>query len=308
MLQNPSAVVSVVVLSYNQGQFVEQALQSVLAQGREGVELILADDASTDDSISRMEAWAAQHWPDAKRVYQPLNAGNCRAFNAALVVASGEFVIDLAADDQLTPERFTKQVAALQAMPAAPFCYGDARYVDAEGQVLYQHSRRFFKGGVGPEGDVFERLFRGHFICPSSVMFRTEALRALGGYNERLAFEDFDIWMRMARTGPVVYVPQVVSLHRVVCGSLSTQFTRRQNPKLLRSVAVIGRKAGTMAVNNAERAAINWWLGYHSLLAIRAGMWFTARGVLAARVAGFGNWRLFSVTCLVRSAKWLRLF
>lgn len=261
---------SVICLCYNQERFVRQALDSVIAQQYPGpVQLIIVDDASTDGSRSEIENWLKQTGYPCQTLFLPKNLGNCRAFNLGLLEAGGQFVIDLAGDDQLAPGRLDAHARAFLEDDRCLMVYGDAWYLDQVGRKLYLQSTRV--GGEPPEGSIFSRLFQGNFICPSTVTFRTEALMATGGYDERLAFEDFDIWMRLARLGTIRYVPKVASCHRVSSGSLSGRFYKSDQPKMPRSIVLIGTKALALALNHEERESIAGWLRFQARLAAYLG-------------------------------------
>lgn len=261
---------TVVCLCYNQARFLRQALDSIPAQEYPGrVQLLFVDDASTDGSAGVGQEWLREHPQiDHQTIILTQNLGNCRAFNRALALADGEYIIDLAADDQLAPGRLAAHARMLIENSETAFVYGDAWYVNADGKRLYRQSDRV---PLAPEGDVFARLFQGNFICPSTVTFRTEALRQLGGYDERLAFEDFDVWLRLARQGPVRYLPEIASLHRVSPGSLSGRFYNGTHPKMARSIVLIGKKALALARTDVERRAIAGWLLFQARLAAYTG-------------------------------------
>lgn len=268
-MSQPLPMFTVICLCHNQARFVVQALDSVGSQQyEEGVQLIIVDDASTDGSQERIKGWVERTAFSGQTIFIEDNLGNCRAFNQALAMAEGEFIIDLAADDQLAPDRLSSHAKAFLENPKAAMVYGDAWYVDANARQLYRHSDQV---GQQPEGDVFARLFQGNFICPSTVSFRTESLKQLGGYDEQLSFEDFDAWMRLARVGKVQYVPEIASLHRVSAGSLSGRFYKANNPEMAQSIVRIGEKALGLARDQAEKDAIAAWLRFQARLAAYMG-------------------------------------
>jgi len=106
-MQN-SPLVSIICLSYNHAQFVEEALNSVLVQTYKNIELLIADDCSPDDSKSVIENWLKNH-PKVVFVANTTNLGNTKTFNKMLALSKGEYVMDLAADDVLLPNCITNQ-------------------------------------------------------------------------------------------------------------------------------------------------------------------------------------------------------
>ena len=260
---------AVVVLAYNQRAYLPACLASLAAQDLAQVQIILADDASQDGSAAWMAQWA-QGRPNVQTLLLAENQGHCRAFNRALQLVEAPFVIDLAADDVLPPQSLHLRAQALQARPDAAFCHGNALYIDEAGRPLgLEHPAD--TADAAWQGYVWQRLFEGRFICPSTVMFRTEALRAAGGYNPLLTFEDFDIWMRLARHAPVAYVPAVVSHHRLHPASASAAQVGRRAAATLASVCHIGQTAFNLAQTPAERKAVARFLAYHVRMAAYTG-------------------------------------
>ncbi len=103
-------LVSVICLCYNHRRFVREAVESVLNQSYKNIQVIVADDASTDNSVEEIQSLKAPY-PSIELLLLPKNLGNCKAFNEALKLAKGEFVIDFATDDVMMPDRIEKQVA-----------------------------------------------------------------------------------------------------------------------------------------------------------------------------------------------------
>lgn len=229
-------LVTVVCLCYNQGRFVTEALQSVIQQTYPNIQLMVVDDASTDNSVQIINDFLRAH-PQIRFFPLPRNVGNCKAFNSALVHAKGEFVIDLAADDVLLPERIAEGVRALD---SAGSDYGvnftDAVWINERGERLQQHSDRFPHNEV-PTGDIYREVIMKFFICSPTMMFRTEVIRSLGGYDESLRYEDFDFIVRSARDWKYCYTPEVLVKKRVVRGSMSQKqfsFFSAQQPSTMR--------------------------------------------------------------------------
>lgn len=278
--QNPW--VAVVVLAYKQVAFVDSCLQSLDAHGLEGVQVLLVDNGSSDGTAERMQAWAEVH-PNALLLLNPENLGHCRAFNRALEQVQAPYVLDLAADDRLLPGGLSALVKALMARPEAVLAHGNAVHIDEQGQPLgYEHP----VGEARPEwsGELWRALFGQRFICPPTVLFCTEALRAAGGYDESLSFEDFDIWMRLLRRGEAVYVPELVCAYRQHRASLSVRQLRERDETMLDSVYQICRKAFALAEDAEDRSSVAGFVRYHLRLSAYLGRqnWVEAFGRLLA--------------------------
>jgi glycosyltransferase involved in cell wall biosynthesis len=188
------------------------------------VQLIVVDDASADGSQAIIKQLVAQH-PTIEFLPLMQNLGNCKAFNKALALAKGEYLIDLAADDVLLPERIAHGVTMIgQAGDHYGVHFSDAAWIDEAGKHLYFHSDRFPHTTI-PQGDIYKELISRYFICPPTVMFKREVINSLGGYDESLTYEDFDFWIRSSRQFNYVYSPQVLVKKRVTNYALAkTQF------------------------------------------------------------------------------------
>lgn len=259
--------VSVICLCYNQSRFVKEAIISVMDQTYANVQLIVVDDASTDNSVSMIEECRKQY---PQMLFFPLteNVGNCKAFNFGLRHAVGEYIIDLAADDVLLPDRVSKGIEALSEAGAN---YGvhftDADWIDRDGAFLYRHSHRFPHDSI-PQGDVYKDMIERFFICSPTMMYRGETIRSLGGYDESLAYEDFDFWIRSSRRYLYCYTPEVLVKKRVVKDSMSQkQFSFRS--RQLRSTYRVCEKIVELNRKKDEQRALGKRIRYEISVCIR---------------------------------------
>lgn len=259
--------VTVICLCYNQGRFVKEAIRSVLEQTYPNIQIIVVDDCSTDNSVEVITGMVVAH-PHIVFLSLRKNVGNCKAFNLALPHVRGDYIIDLAADDILLPERVSKGVMALTAAgDAFGVNFTDADWVDEDGGHLYRHSSRFPHQNV-PEGDIYTDLIHRFFICSPTMMFRREVIDALGGYDEDLSYEDFDFWIRSSRHFRYCYTPEVLVKKRVVPRSMSQRQFTRGNPQLESTYRVCGK---IMALNRArgEQRALARRIAYEIRVSIR---------------------------------------
>jgi GT2 family glycosyltransferase len=194
--------------------------------------------------------------------------GNCKAFNKGLFLAKGEYIIDLAADDVLLPDRIAKGVRALkQAGPSYGVNFSDAEWIDESGAHLYKHSERFPHTTI-PQGNIYKDLIERFFICSPTVMFTREVIDYLGGYDETLSYEDFDFWIRSARRFLYCYVPEVLVKKRVVKKSLSEKQFRFFSPHSYTTLKVC-EKIFLLNESVEEQSALQKRIRYELLLNLR---------------------------------------
>ena len=251
-------LVSVIVMCYQHGAYVQEAIESVLTQDYAAIELIVSDDGSTDESQQVIKALARQH-PQIKTVLHAQNQGYTRSFNQAWRQSQGEYIIDLAADDVLLPGRVQAQVKYfLQQSAQTGVIYTDAHYINARGAYLHAHfgpAPAKVADEEPPSGDLYARLLFGYLIAAPTMMIRREVLEQLGGYDESLSYEDFDFWIRSARDWHYAYLPQVTTHIRLLTGSLSSQ-QYRPGSKQLEDTFAICQKAAALNRSEAEHRAL----------------------------------------------------
>lgn len=254
--------VSVVCLCYNHAAYVERCLQSVLDQSYRHVEMIIVNDASTDNSATVIKEVLKNH-PGITFLDLPQNIGNCKAFNQGLKEVTGKYVIDLSCDDELIPDRIEKQVHAFEELPKDyGVLYSDAHYINEAGAPLGDHFSQF----APVKGDLYEELVRRYFIAPPTMMIRKAVFDELGGYDEALAYEDFDFWVRSARNWKYDYLNVPLTRIRKTSGSLSSKFHKRNNP-LIASTLEVCQKIQALNQTVEEDVALAQRLKYELKIA-----------------------------------------
>jgi glycosyltransferase involved in cell wall biosynthesis len=192
----------------------------VLNQTYKNYELIVVDDGSTDDSVQVIENFVNKH-PQITFINLKTNQGICKAFNAGLKISSGEYLIDLAADDILLPDRLLKGVETFEKVSKdVGVIFSDAEWIDERGRHLFFHSDKYPHATI-PQGDVYKDLIELYFICSPTMMFRRSVMESLGGYDETLTYEDFDFWIRSSRIFLYHYDPEMMVKKRKLKNSLS---------------------------------------------------------------------------------------
>ncbi|HEX5171147.1 MAG TPA: glycosyltransferase [Cyclobacteriaceae bacterium] len=195
-------LVSVVCLCYNQSRWLDEAVMSVLNQTYKNVQLIIVDDASTDDSVTKIKR-LKDAYPSIEIILSAKNRGNCAAFNEALKKVTGDFVIDFAADDVMMPTRIERQIEFFKQLDSSyGVVFTNAEYIDATGRFIRNHYDYLFQRKLlskVPQGDVYRDVLSTYFIASPTMMVRKEVFDKIGGYDEALAYEDFDFWVRSSR-------------------------------------------------------------------------------------------------------------
>lgn len=246
-------LVSVICLCYNQQDYVVETLNSVVSQTYDNIQLIIVDDASTDQSKKLINKWLEGH-PHVPFLALERNIGNTAAFNKALELAEGKYIIDLACDDVLLVDRIARQVELFERQTdMVGVLYGDVQYITEDGVPIGNH---FEHGRYQPyESDVFSKLIDTYFVPPPSMMMKTMVLNELSGYDEQLAYEDFDFWVRSSRQWHYVYQPEVLTKVRKVKKSLSHQSYKPED-RQLHSTYLVCLKIQRLIKNQDEKESL----------------------------------------------------
>lgn len=237
MIIPKSPVVTVAVPSFNQGRFLVDALNSVLAQDVP-VEVFVADGGSTDDSVDiirkfapRLAGWRSR--PDS---------GQSAAVNESVALGTAPFVYWLNSDDLLAPRGLATLLEALGAAPEAPAAYGRAQNLDGR-------SGRRTEVWVEPFSP--QRLAQRCIIAQPATLIRRSAWEAIGGVDENLHMAmDYDLWWRLYRRfGPLQFVDAVVAVNRV---HEDTKTRRNRRHHYREAMEIVRRHNGSVP--------LKWWL------------------------------------------------
>jgi glycosyltransferase involved in cell wall biosynthesis len=222
----PLPIVTVIAVCYNHEKYLEESIQSVFNQSYQAIELIIIDDCSWDGSQEKILKIAKKH-PEIVVIFNDKNLGNCKTFNNALAFAKGKYIIDLATDDILLPDKVTKQVQVFEkSNEKTGVIFSNLIFIDENTKLV---KPLYLPNQTVESGNIYEVLIRKSYIFPSSMMIKKEVFYELQGYDETLAYEDFDFWIRSSRNWEYVYLPEILSCQRIVSGSLSTKFVTKKN-------------------------------------------------------------------------------
>jgi glycosyltransferase involved in cell wall biosynthesis len=197
-----SLLVSVVSPSFNQAQYLETAIRSVIDQEYPRIEYLLIDGGSTDGSVDiikryqdRIAYWTSE--PDA---------GQADAINKGLKRATGEIVAWINSDDVYLPGAIAQAAAVFNKHPDIGMVYADGIMVDHELKILDRHTY--------PQVDVTD-LLSFEVILQPTVFMRREALEAVGYLDPSYdLILDHELWVRIASRYPVLHVPAFWALER----------------------------------------------------------------------------------------------
>jgi hypothetical protein len=197
--------VSVVVPCYNYGRYLPAAIDSALDQPDVDIEVIVADNGSTDDSLEIARKLARSD-PRIRIRTQPTNINFVANFNDGLDLVTGKYTVLLNADDLLTPGSITRAVAVLESRPDVAFAYGDCPAFNEIPPKVRSVARSW---SIWDGTEWTRSIYRSgrNVIRNPEVVMRTSVLEEIGGYNaDHPHASDLLMWLQAAARGNVAKI------------------------------------------------------------------------------------------------------
>ncbi|MGY8681579.1 glycosyltransferase [Bradyrhizobium sp. UFLA05-153] len=247
-------MIAVIITTYNQARFLEESIQSCLRQSRPPDEIIVVDDGSADDPASVVE----RH-PKVRLIAQG-NRGLAAARNAGLAATASDYITFLDADDRLLTEALEIGERMLARHPEAVLAYGAYRYINLAGETISG------KNYVARLDDPYLQFLRvGNFIgMHATVIYRRDRLAAVTGFNEAmLACEDYELFVRLAKTSQLVSHDKVIAEYRMHNANMS-----RNRPMMLAAALSVLDRQLTGGISRNVRLAVRegkrFWKDYYA--------------------------------------------
>lgn len=219
MPDTTTPLVSAIIATYNMGQYLSGAIESVLAQKDVPLELIIVDDGSTDDTRQVVEPYLADS--RVQYLYQQ-NSGQTKAKNVGLKASRGRYIGYCDADDEWHPDKLSLQIPLLEKDPATAVVYGRICPMDYAGSPLCTETASEYSGYIT------QQLFLDNFIPFGSALIRRSAIEEVGGFDEnRRMGIDWDLWLRLSIKYRFECLKTVIYFYRVWEGQMSNNWRGR---------------------------------------------------------------------------------
>jgi len=197
--------VSVIIPTYNRLPMLKEAVDSVLAQDYEDLELIVVDDGSTDGTVEEISRYGGR----VKLLRHTENRGVSAARNKGILHSKGKYVAFLDSDDLWVKGKLKLQAAFLDENPHYPLCYTDEIWIRRGKRVnpRLKHSKY--------SGWIFEKCLPLCTISPSSAVMRRTLFSKVGLFDEALPVcEDYDFWLRVSVRFPIFFINRKLIVKR----------------------------------------------------------------------------------------------
>ena len=271
------SLVTIICLCYNHEKFVLQSLESAFYQDYPLVEIIIVDDFSTDNSKKIIKKWLIDH-PEIQFISNAENLGNTKSFNKALKLAKGDYIIDLACDDVLISNCVSLQTKAFNdsRFKKLGIVYGNAELIHENGEFdsyffPVNDSKKTIK--KRKTGDIYLNVISGgNSICSISSMVKKSVFDDLKGYDENLAYEDLDFWIRASRIYEFDFIDEILIKKRILTTSLGSHFYLKNDSKSKKinySTYLIIKKAILLNKSKTEHKAILKRIHFEMVLAYK---------------------------------------
>lgn len=232
-IMNPK--VSVFITSYNQKDYLIEAVESVLNQTLKPFEIIIADDCSTDGSQEIIWEYARKY-PDLIRPFcHSQNLGIPKNKRFALEQVQGDLVTYLDGDDRYLPRKLELELETLRNHPEAQIVYSNIYFIDPDGKRTGQW---IDNNSLPPNGHVFTEVFGRAF--PKNTLFRNEIIdyqcvKGTGFYDEEFAmYHDWELRIRLTKTLKVTYCPETLAEYRLHPSGISKSVSVRHLDEMKR--------------------------------------------------------------------------
>ncbi|MDH5680482.1 MAG: glycosyltransferase [Spirochaetota bacterium] len=208
--------ISVYITSYNQKEYLKEAIESVLDQTLAPYEIIIVDDCSKDGSQDLIADYV-DRYPDVfKAIYHRKNLGVTQSRIDALNAVSGDYVSYLDGDDRYLPDKLELESRLLKDNPDRDIAFSNFRFINSDGSFKQNWADT---DDPPPEGNVFAKVFSRQF--PKKILFRNELVNykawvKIGFHDPEIdLYEDYELRIRLSKDLKVIYQNEVQSEYRI---------------------------------------------------------------------------------------------
>ena len=206
---------------FNAARFLGEAIESIRAQSFENFELIAIDDGSRDQSAEILDEYASAD--KRLRVFRCGHQGLPRTLNFGISLARAKYIARMDADDIALPARFERQLEFLEAHPQVAVLGTQLQQIREDGTPMAISSHPLC------HAEIAANMLKFCCLHHPTVMMRSAAVRALGGYREAFrAAEDHDLWLRAAEQYELANLPDVLLYYRLHTQAVSFQNLEQQ--------------------------------------------------------------------------------
>lgn len=267
--------ISVIALCFNHVRFLEECLESIRLQTCKNYELVIMDDHSNDGSVEKIYNWISTNNIKCRFIAHKTNYGICKTLNEAISLCTGDLICMIATDDKWRPNRIESHLKILRihSNDNVGVVYSDTAQIDEAGKSLPKTFLQMQRPDFKPSsGKIFADLIDRNFVHPLASTIKKNAIIDVGGYDERLATEDYDMWLRLSNKFDFIYSDEIISDYRIVGNSITRTLFSNPTAKYAYGLFLMYEKwistnqltAKQKKIWIENQAAAAYWLFFHS--------------------------------------------
>jgi alpha-1,3-rhamnosyltransferase len=236
-----SPLVSVIIPAYNHELYIEEALQSVINQTYKNIQLVVINDGSIDGTHSKITNFIEKNNNFNIEYLSKPNEGICRTLNKGLELAKGKYVALLASDDMCMPDRIEKQLQLMEENSNIGLVFSD-HYFMRFNQLTHikatdykPNIKKCFINNI-QNVNMYEKLLTDNIIPALTVFIRKECFDKVGGFDNNLWAEDYDMWLRISKEFPIAFIDEPLAYYRIHDKNLSHIAVSVATFKIIRAI------------------------------------------------------------------------
>ena len=205
-------LVNVIIVTYNQKDYVEEAMNSVMSQDYEKIKIIVSDDCSTDGTVDLIKEYSKKYPKKITPLFSDRNLGLTQNIDRATKHCEGKYISHLGGDDMMLKDKISSQVEFMERNPDCSICYHDVLAFDSNSnEDLFLFSKKY----KPREGGVKTMIRHGSFNCGSSNMFRVSSIPR-DGFDLRVPIASDWLYCveTLAEGGEIMYIDEVFVKYR----------------------------------------------------------------------------------------------
>lgn len=223
-------LISIGIPTYNSESYIIETLESVRSQEHKNIELVIVDDRSTDQTFDIVEKWLLSSGLTYFLGRNDRNLGVVGTCNAIVNRVRGDYYQILGADDIIYPHKLKNQLDLFNRQSEqCAMVFSNVDVIDDIGNIICDDyfAERNYDAFSMPSGQIFVDLLRENFIPAVGVLVKTSIAKKFMPYDETLAFEDYDLWLKLAKDHLIVHCPIKAGAYRRRAGSIMHQTKSR---------------------------------------------------------------------------------
>lgn len=253
---------TVIIPSFNQAQYIAKCIESVLAQTKKALEIIVVDDYSSDNTEKIVKPYLKK----ITFIRHKRNFGSyAYTYNTGIKHAKGDYLLIVSADDRLAPTILEKEAAILDKNPNIGLVYSQAYSVESSKNILRIHNVAGHKSYIGRSSDFELLLTQGDFISSINALVRRNVYKKLDSFDTKLRYmADYEMWIRIAQKYQLAYIAKPLTYYTVHGNNLHlnsdfAKITRREFEYILKKY-LPSKKNNQKLIKTRQLAYYNFYL------------------------------------------------